>query len=279
MISRHSTLNIIAIAISLASSFLEVTAQNRISARSLIKSVDSLAVTLASNARLALIQSTDIDTSGKSNTWTYVYFSSDTSGHHNSKKYFLIVQNSQITFDHLEPLGAGPWILINWWMDSDSAMSIAQTAGGADIKKRFPTCTNAASLFQWPFPPFISEWQIDYHCSDTIRTIPINATTGHVVTSVKEANSPFPKQFELHQNYPNPFNPSTTISFDLRSRAFVSLTVFNSIGQEVALLANQELHSGYYSYQFNISDLPSGVYFYRLQAGSDIDTKKFTLLK
>lgn len=279
MISKHYVLNIIATLISMAWPCSEVTAQNRISARSLIKSVDSLAVTLASNAKLARISSSDIDTSGKSNTWTYIYFSSDTSGQHNSKKYFLIVQNSQITFDHLEPLGVGPWRLINWWMDSDSALSIAQTTGGADIKKRFPTCTIAASLFQWSFPPFISEWQIDYHCSDTIRTIPINATTGQVVTSVKEAISPFPKQFELHQNYPNPFNPSTTISFDLQSRSFVSLTVFNSIGQEVALLVNQELHPGDYSYQFNTSDLPSGVYFYRLQAGSDIDTKKFTLLK
>lgn len=84
---------------------------------------------------------------------------------------------------------------------------------------------------------------------------------------------------ELNQNYPNPFNPSTTISFDLSSREFVTLKVFNSIGEEIFTLVSQELPPGHYSREFDGSEYPSGVYYYRLQAGALTGTKKFVLLK
>ncbi len=88
-----------------------------------------------------------------------------------------------------------------------------------------------------------------------------------------------PKQFAVWQNYPNPFNSSTTISFNLPSRSFISLKVFDLIGREVATIVSEELQEGNYSRQWNASDLPSGTYFYRLQAGSFTETKKLVLLK
>jgi Secretion system C-terminal sorting domain len=87
------------------------------------------------------------------------------------------------------------------------------------------------------------------------------------------------RNYSLNQNYPNPFNPSTTFSFNLPSRSFVSLKVFDLIGKEVATIVSEEMQAGNYSRQWNASDLPSGVYFYRLQAGSFAETKKLILLK
>jgi len=87
------------------------------------------------------------------------------------------------------------------------------------------------------------------------------------------------RNYRLNQNYPNPFNPSTTISFSLSSRSFVSLKVFDLIGREVATMVSEEMQAGNYTRQWNASDLPSGIYFYRLQSGSFTETKKLILLK
>ena len=85
--------------------------------------------------------------------------------------------------------------------------------------------------------------------------------------------------FLLEQNYPNPFNPTTTIGYGIKEKSNVKIIVLNSIGEEVALLVNEEKESGYHTVEFNAADLPSGVYFYQLKAGSFVETKKMTLLK
>ena len=83
----------------------------------------------------------------------------------------------------------------------------------------------------------------------------------------------------LEQNYPNPFNPATTIGFGVQNKSNVRITILNAIGEEVAILLNEEREPGYHQVEFNASLLPSGVYFYRLQAGSFVETKKMALLK
>ncbi len=85
--------------------------------------------------------------------------------------------------------------------------------------------------------------------------------------------------FKLNQNYPNPFNPSTIISFTLAASEKVSLSVYNILGDEVAKLVYDVLGEGYHSFDFNGSDLASGVYFYKLSAGNFVDTKKMVLLQ
>ncbi len=88
-----------------------------------------------------------------------------------------------------------------------------------------------------------------------------------------------PQLFALEQNYPNPFNPATTIRYAVPHRSRVTLTVFNMLGQQAATLVSGEVEAGYHEVQFNGSGLASGVYFYRLQAGDFVQTRKLLLLK
>ena len=81
----------------------------------------------------------------------------------------------------------------------------------------------------------------------------------------------------MNQNYPNPFNPSTTVSYSLPKTVSVLLRVFNALGQEIALLVNERKEAGYYQATWN-ANVPSGIYFYRLQAGEFVETKKMILL-
>ncbi len=98
-------------------------------------------------------------------------------------------------------------------------------------------------------------------------------------TSVPAAQSDVPQVFSLSQNYPNPFNPTTTISFSLPSKSYVSLKVFDITGREVATIISGEMPAGTYARQWDATKMSSGVYFYRLQAGNLTETKKLILLK
>ena len=100
-----------------------------------------------------------------------------------------------------------------------------------------------------------------------------------VTSAIGEKESVVPISFSLYQNYPNPFNPSTTISFSLPSKSYVSLKVFDALGREVSNLVTEELVPGTYARQWNTALLPSGIYLYRLQAGEFVETKKMTLLR
>jgi hypothetical protein len=97
------------------------------------------------------------------------------------------------------------------------------------------------------------------------------------VTGVASAGMPL--EFTLFQNYPNPFNPATTIRYSLPGRAHVTLSVYNTLGQEVARLINGECTAGIHEVQFTASGLASGVYFYRIQAGAFVQTHKLLLMK
>ena len=88
-----------------------------------------------------------------------------------------------------------------------------------------------------------------------------------------------PKEFRLDQNYPNPFNPQTTIAFDLPRAGRVTLSVYDALGREVALLVSEMRPAGRHQLTWNASALPSGIYFYRLTAGAFSQTKALTLLK
>jgi hypothetical protein len=106
------------------------------------------------------------------------------------------------------------------------------------------------------------------HYTDAIRV--------EIVTGVAEHAA---EAFALVQNYPNPFNPSTTIEFEVPSLEFVGLKVYDVLGREVATLVNEKKAAGTYEVTFDASHLPSGVYFYRLEAGSFVQTRKMLLVR
>ncbi len=110
--------------------------------------------------------------------------------------------------------------------------------------------------------------------------------TDNIVVSVEQTSVERPTDYWLGQNYPNPFNPKTAISFHLpagqaglSANSFVSLRVFDVLGREVAVLINEEKLAGTYNVTWDASDLSSGVYLYRLRAGSFVETKKMLLLR
>ncbi len=95
----------------------------------------------------------------------------------------------------------------------------------------------------------------------------------------EETTNALPTEFELNQNYPNPFNPTTTFQFQIPEQNFVTLKVYDIIGNEVTTVVNEQLSIGSYKYQWNASGFASGVYIYRLQAGNFVNTKKLILMK
>jgi len=98
------------------------------------------------------------------------------------------------------------------------------------------------------------------------------------ITGIEDENTT-PVGYCLNQNYPNPFNPSTEISFSLAKSSFVNLEIYNSLGQKVAALINNKMNPGSYIVKFNASNLSSGIYYYKIQAGEFQSVKKMLLLQ
>ena len=99
------------------------------------------------------------------------------------------------------------------------------------------------------------------------------------LTSVYEVGSGVPGAYELSQNYPNPFNPSTQITFALPEAQTVRLSIYNNLGQQIATLADGSYQAGEYRVTFDATGLPSGMYFYRAEAGSFSSVRKMVLMK
>ena len=99
------------------------------------------------------------------------------------------------------------------------------------------------------------------------------------ITNVLEYKLRIPNAFNLFQNYPNPFNPTTTITYSIPTNSFVTLKIYNLLGSEIATLVNEEKNYGTYKVNWNAQNIPSGVYFYKMQAGNFSETKKLILLK
>ena len=104
--------------------------------------------------------------------------------------------------------------------------------------------------------------------------VPFGITTG-----IQSTSSVVPERYELRQNYPNPFNPSTEISFSVPAAGQTTLKLYDSVGQEVSTLVNGQLQAGSYRVTLNATNLASGVYLYRLQAGTFSAVRKMVLIK
>ena len=111
------------------------------------------------------------------------------------------------------------------------------------------------------------------------HSIPDSVDKGGNTTGAREEQHELPENFLLSQNYPNPFNPLTTISYSVPELSFVTLKVYDVLGNEIATLVNKENSVGSYTVEFDATTLPSGIFFYKLQAGDFVETKKMVLMK
>ncbi|MBK9403722.1 MAG: T9SS type A sorting domain-containing protein [Ignavibacteria bacterium] len=110
-------------------------------------------------------------------------------------------------------------------------------------------------------------------------TIDDTLRVNNIITNTEEEFVPLPDKYFLAQNYPNPFNPSTLIKYEIKNDAMVTLKVYNILGKEVASLVNEIKRAGRYEIEFNGSNLSSGIYYYRLDAGEFSETRKMLLIK
>jgi hypothetical protein len=106
-----------------------------------------------------------------------------------------------------------------------------------------------------------------------------NPNASWIITGVTQNGNTVPIEYTLSQNYPNPFNPTTKINFALPKSGLVTLKVYDVLGKEVATLVNSNMSVGSYSFEFNASNLTSGIYFYRLESNGFSEVKKMMLIK
>ena len=124
--------------------------------------------------------------------------------------------------------------------------------------------------------------QLDNTLAESWKASGFSGTPGYlndIYTKAELENDLVPTEFVLYQNYPNPFNPNTKISWQSPVGSHQTLKIYNLLGSEVATLVDEYKPAGTYEVEFNAAKYTSGVYFYRLQAGSFAETKKMILIK
>ena len=202
-----------------------------------------------------------------------------------SSDYLLWAHNVGFTFNQWHAVGIsygsqGEYVMLDGKIvASDSTYTTPlSSAGNFSAQIDTPTIGQLISGFWGPdqydggFYGIVDRFrastkQLDWALSDT------------ALTAVKDHGNSLPTTYELYQNYPNPFNPTTVISYQLPTNAFVALKIYDVLGREVRQLVNERENAGIHSVTFDATNLPSGVYFYELQAGPYHDTKKLLLLK
>lgn len=169
------------------------------------------------------------------------------------------------------------------WIPGTNICYLSGQTGG------FKKSTDGGATWTTMTPTISGVWHMEFaRIGNTAYGYAI-ATTGavykvaEVVTDVGPTST-LPESFSLRQNYPNPFNPRTTITYDLRGRAFVTITIHNVLGQEVKALVAQERDAGSYITEWDGKDnagmdAPSGVYLYTMRAGNFVQTKKMMLMR
>ncbi len=205
-----------------------------------------------------------------------------------------------VTFDSFKPLP-------QTFVDSDQALSIIEAEGGANFREQYGYNNETGFGYwelwldalhdYWEYPPdptpnapvmwvanyygYTYNYQTEAYTEDSLMIF-LDIETGnvlHKITTSSEVDPGIPSEIKLHQNYPNPFNPSTHIPFELNRATPVTLNIYNMLGQKIATLVNDTFTAGNHTISWDASELASGIYFYRLEAGGVVQTRKLMLLK
>jgi photosystem II stability/assembly factor-like uncharacterized protein len=155
--------------------------------------------------------------------------------------------------------------------------------GAADaILTRLPEPGNISAVTEWSLTGLqngLYEWRLRAVDAAYVGSDIAAGEFSIGVTSTDDSENGLPSEYSLEQNYPNPFNPITTIKFSIPNEGLVTLKIYNALGEEIKTLVNEIKQTGNYNIIFDATSLPSGIYFYRIQAGNFLETKKMILLK
>jgi hypothetical protein len=219
----------------------------------------------------------------------------------------LLFFNNAVTPLYMVDTSRQVWQIIDnkpvlWYkLDAQSGDSYTTSMYGNIYKVSVSSATaNAfgqtvpAKVFSWSYgdtyPNYAIQWLVYglgfystysylYNLDDIVTGYIIDGVKYGTLTNVELVCNVFPSEYSLSPNFPNPFNPSTTINYQLPKQSQVTLKIFDVLGREVTTLINKVEEAGYKSVNFDASKLPSGVYFYRIQAGSFVQTNKMLLMR
>ncbi len=177
---------------------------------------------------------------------------------------FGYMAEGRISFTELSAVGGGDIFLPRNGYRIPFDVAINDADAGNGTREGIMTWSPYNNDNSWASP---SNWMYTWVGDQMMTSIDEDLTAG------------VPVEFELKQNYPNPFNPSTTIEYAIAKPGLVTLDVYNTLGQKVAILVNQTQSAGRYTVNFNMPNLPTGIYFYRLQTNQFVDVQKMILLK
>lgn len=225
------------------------------------------------------------DIYGYSNYWMYTNFT----------LYFYVVDNyapsTPQNFQVSSPLNQNP--VLTWNANTEADLS------GYRVYKKYTISsggTMTTSIFTTSTSYTDGDFTANYKTGEDVAEYWVTAEdinsnvssetthkivdgTSHIQWKLSTNSNEKPSDFNLSQNYPNPFNPSTTIRYDIKEKGFVSLVVYDISGREVVTLINEYKDEGYYFINFDSSNLPSGVYIYKLNVNNFVLAKKMTYLK
>jgi len=222
------------------------------------------------NAQLSGDQSVPALSSPGTGTFTSMFFYADSGG---ELEYDITVEGLTITAAHFHAGAAGETgsILKTITFNGNSATGIWTASDAEPLTDDIFDMLRSGGVY------------VNIHTSANpsgeIRGQLLQGIISLTVGVVDEDVAQLPTNFQLKQNFPNPFNPKTLIKYSIPSAEKVSLVVYNLIGEEVAHLVDERKPTGNYTVEWNASDYASGIYFYRLQAGDFVETRKMVLLK
>lgn len=236
---------------------------------------------------LKVIRADNIDSTGKARVWRYIWSLDNggvlmvlTHGNMEVPVYEENIQSEMVTY-----ISSIPELKPGWKSSEETAAAIMNWMQSNPIQKEIGRVS--ATLLTGGFPdyslptnPETEYWYVEFRESesdwDTI--IVLKAMTGEIYTSIDQVESKI-MAFSLDQNYPNPFNPETMIRFSLPEQQNVKLTLFSITGQKIGFLLDEVRGPGSHEIRLRADHLASGVYFYRIDAGTFTETRKMVLIK
>jgi photosystem II stability/assembly factor-like uncharacterized protein len=168
---------------------------------------------------------------------------------------------------------------VGWIAGGSQSIIDKTTDGGINWVRQTFSPTTSLWLYSIFFTDSITGWAVGVGNDSSGLTGEIFKTTNGGVTFVENEPGIEVTDFKLYQNYPNPFNPATIIDYSIPSESLVNIKIYNSLGEEAIELVNEVQPVGIYKFKLDASNLPSGIYFYRLKSGSFVETKKMVLIR